>query len=74
MPNPSQTPVIDLGRNAARQGVATSKFSVSPDEAKRIREAECQGGHQAGLVVVPQLLSERQKARTHEQKTESHGG
>jgi hypothetical protein len=33
--------------------------SVTPDEAKRIREAEAAGGQHAGLVMVLQILRER---------------
>lgn len=59
MAKPSQTPLIDLGRNAARQGVATSRFSVSLEEAKAIREAERKGGREAGLVTVLRILRSR---------------
>jgi hypothetical protein len=43
-----------------KNNVAASRFSVSPDEAKRIRAAGAAGGHNAGLVVVLQLLRDRQ--------------
>jgi len=52
----SKTPITDLSRKAAQQGIATSRFRVTPDEAKRIREAEAAGGHQAGLALVLQIL------------------
>ena len=44
-----------------KNSVTTSRFSVSPDEAKRIHRAEAAGGHQAGLLVVLRLLRDRQK-------------
>jgi len=53
-----KTPVLDLATKAARQGSATAKFRVTPDEAKRIREAEATGGQSAGLKIVLQLLRE----------------
>ncbi len=51
-----KTPVLDLATKAARQGIAATKFTVSPEEAQRIREAEAAGGHQAGLALVLQIL------------------
>lgn len=58
----SQTPIIDLGRNAARRGVATSRLRITLEEAGRIQTAEAKGGRQAGLVVVLQILRERRKS------------
>jgi hypothetical protein len=57
----SKTPVLDVATKAARQGTATARLTISPGEAKRIREAEAAGGPQAGLLVVLQLLRDRQE-------------
>ncbi len=55
-------PVLKLATKAARQGSAMTRFRVTPDEANQIREAEAAGGHQAGLVVVLQILRDRNKS------------
>jgi hypothetical protein len=47
--------------DAHKNGAVVNRIRVSPDEAGRIRKAERQGGHQAGLVVVLQILREKQK-------------
>ena len=44
--------LLNCGREkAAQQGSATTRFRVTPDEAKRIREAEATGGQSAGLKI-----------------------
>ncbi len=57
----SKTHILDIATKAARQGSATARFTVSPEEAKRIRAAEAAGGQSAGLVVVLQILRDRRK-------------
>jgi len=40
----ARTPLLNLGTTAARNGVSTSTFRVSRDEAEQIRRAERDGG------------------------------
>jgi hypothetical protein len=53
-----------LVQDASRSGAVANRFQVSREEAERIRKAERQGGHQAGLVVVLQLLREKNQDRS----------
>jgi hypothetical protein len=48
---------------AHRMGATSNRFSVSQDEADRIRRAEAQGGHDAGLRVVLEILREKNATR-----------
>jgi hypothetical protein len=52
-----------LVQGAHKNSVATSRLRIGPDEVKRIRAAERMGGQQAGLVVVLQILRERNRTR-----------
>ncbi len=56
---PSKTLVADLATKAARCGVATTCLRLTQEETLRIRRAEAQGGQQAGLAVIVQLLRKR---------------
>ena len=53
-------PKLKVLVNAAhKNSVATSRMRIGPDEVKRIRAAEAQGGQAAGLRVVLELLKRR---------------
>ena len=56
MPRPSQTPVLDLGRSAARQGVSTTRFRISREQAEGLRRIEREQGQAAGLQHVLGLI------------------
>jgi hypothetical protein len=58
-----KTPILDVATKAAKCGVATNRVRLTQDEAKRIREAERQGGHDAGLKTVLAILRERSQRR-----------
>jgi hypothetical protein len=47
-------------------GATSNPFSVSQAEAKRIRDAENSGGHNAGLRTVLEILREKNEARARE--------
>jgi len=53
--------LLHLVEGAQKNSVTAGRFRVSREEAARIRRAEEQGGHDAGLRVVLQLLRDRQQ-------------
>jgi hypothetical protein len=54
----------NLIQDASRSGAVVNRFQVSKENADRIRKAERQGGHQAGLMIVLQLLREKNACAT----------
>jgi hypothetical protein len=64
-----KTPVLELATKAARQGTATARLTVSPEEAARIREAERQGG-----IKSPECYQRYQKTPVLRQSLAEHGG
>ncbi len=51
-----------LIHGAHRMGAVTNRMRISKSEAMRIRNAEKRGGHEAGLIVVLQILREKNHA------------
>ena len=55
----SKTPIIDLGRNAVRSGVATSRFTITKEQAAELRRIEDKEGQAGGLRYILKLLAAR---------------
>ena len=53
----------NLVTDAHRNGAVANRFSVTPDEASRVRRAERRGGHHAGLAEVLLILREKNQVR-----------
>ena len=53
----SKTPVLNMATKAARQGVATSRFTITKEQAQQLRVEERHGGREAGLRFVLKLLA-----------------
>jgi hypothetical protein len=59
MRKPSQTPVLDIATKATKCGTATTRFSITREQAQELRRIEADAGHGAGLRYVLRLLAER---------------
>ena len=64
MPKPSNSPAIDLGKTAVRQGVAATTFRVSREQGLKIKELERTAGSGATLQFILQLMRQRVPAKT----------
>jgi hypothetical protein len=51
------TPIIDMATRAVRQGVVTSRFSITREQAAELKKIEAHGGQPAGLQYVLKLLA-----------------
>jgi hypothetical protein len=63
---PAPMKLTDVRNSAIRQGVSSNRFSVTREEAARIRKAERNGD---GLIVVLQILREKSAAKQARQTT-----
>jgi hypothetical protein len=53
----SKTPVLDVATKAARQGVATSRFRITREQAAELRRIEADQGQEGGSRYVLKLLA-----------------
>jgi hypothetical protein len=53
------TPILDMATRAVRQGIVTSRFSITREQAAELKKIEADGGQPAGLQYVLRLLAKR---------------